>query len=209
MENKLNQNLKFKIYNLKLQRRALSGLTMIEMMVALSVFTLVLVIVLAIFVQGARIQRRTAQIQEQLADARFVVDTMARELRLGTLKYDGISNNINDSLSYISAEGNVGFFKKSLVIDECGDNTPPCILWSPNIVDNNAGTPISTKNITIDDLYFLVTPSDNPFLKQPDGSFLAHVQPTVTIHFKGKYIFATEEYPLEFQTTVTTRQYLR
>ena len=188
-----------------------SGLTMIEMMMAMGIFTLMLVVILAIFAQSIKVQRRITQIQEELSDARFVVDTMARELRLGTLKYDGtcaINSNIKNCLYYISADGTTGFFKKGENAQDCGVFSPPCIIWSPD-TNSNPGTPITTKNITIKDLYFLVTPSQNPFIKKDDGTYDADVQPTVTIHLSGEYTFATEVYPLEFQTTVTTRQYLR
>lgn len=60
------------------------GFTLIEVLVALAVFSTAVTIVTDVFLMSAKAQRKILATQRLQADARFVLETMAREARMGT-----------------------------------------------------------------------------------------------------------------------------
>ncbi|PIT90315.1 MAG: hypothetical protein COU22_02845, partial [Candidatus Komeilibacteria bacterium CG10_big_fil_rev_8_21_14_0_10_41_13] len=65
-----------------------SGFTLIEVVVALGIFSIATTYAIGIFVQSNQVQRRTANVQRVLSDARYVLEVMAREVRMGEIDYD-------------------------------------------------------------------------------------------------------------------------
>ena len=64
------------------------GFTLVEVVVALGIFSIATTYAISIFVQSNQVQKRTANIQRILSDARYALEVMAREVRMGHIDYD-------------------------------------------------------------------------------------------------------------------------
>ncbi|MBT4335206.1 prepilin-type N-terminal cleavage/methylation domain-containing protein, partial [bacterium] len=63
------------------------GFSMMEMVLVLGIFAIATTYALSIFTQSNTVQKRTANIQRSISDARYVLEVMAREFRMGTVDY--------------------------------------------------------------------------------------------------------------------------
>ena len=64
------------------------GFTLIETVIVLGIFSIATTYAISIFIQSNTVQKRTANIQRSTSDARYVLEVMAREFRMGTVDYD-------------------------------------------------------------------------------------------------------------------------
>ncbi|MDZ7798030.1 MAG: type II secretion system protein [Patescibacteria group bacterium] len=63
------------------------GFTLLEMLISASIFAITVVIGVDIFFGVARMQKRTTYVQNVQADARYVLEEMAKQLRQGMINY--------------------------------------------------------------------------------------------------------------------------
>lgn len=81
-------------------RQNMAGLTMIELVVAVSIFSLVVVMVVGIFVLAIATQRHITALRNVDDNIRFTIELMAREIKTG--KNFGSSASL---ISFINARG--------------------------------------------------------------------------------------------------------
>lgn len=77
-----------------------SGLTMIELIVAVGIFSLVIGMISGIFVLALASQRRVIALRNVEDNARFTVEAMSREIRTGKT-----FSSVGSSLSFTNAKG--------------------------------------------------------------------------------------------------------
>src|SRR3989338_1459541 len=65
-----------------------AGFTIMETVLVMAIFSIATTYAVGIFVKSNTVQKRTANVQQLTADARFVVEVMAREVRMGKIDYD-------------------------------------------------------------------------------------------------------------------------
>jgi prepilin-type N-terminal cleavage/methylation domain-containing protein len=154
------------------------GFTLIEMIVAVGVFTVAITIILASFLNITDIQRKTAAIRTINDNLNFSLETMMREIRSGT------SYSIGESGTSLSIVNN---YKKNIV-------------YNLNTVDNQIerseeGGPVivlTAPEVKITKLFFVV-----------DNSF----QPIVTIIISGETGESEKTKSVfNLQTTISQRQ---
>jgi prepilin-type N-terminal cleavage/methylation domain-containing protein len=73
------------------------GVTLIEFIVAMAIFSIVIVIVMGSFSMAIKAQKRVISIQNIQENAKFIVDFIAKETRMSIINNttDGISSSLN------------------------------------------------------------------------------------------------------------------
>lgn len=204
------------------KRAAPPGFTLMEIVVAMVIFTLATVVIAEIFVNVQRAQQRVKDTQLATTELRYLMDVLAREVRSDTLDYTVLGSGCTDPTGTLAASSNTlrlcSGENKSVVFghDPTGatcetadtDYTGGCVF-----IIRELGTPraISSPQLSIDSLTFYPTPLKNPFPTGGAGATTPDVQPSVTIVVKSSSLNlrAQERKPLYLQTTVTARTYAR
>lgn len=203
-----------------------AGFTLVEIMLAMVIFSLASVLIAQIFVNLQKAQQRIHATQVAATDARYMLDVLAREIHSDLIDYsaycgsdtcaiqtlhtesDGTPTGL-DSLHLITAKGE----KLSFTKGTCG--TIDCVMISRN---GSTASPITSPNLQIDSLYFYLVPFSNPFADTvapcstpTSGSCTPDVQPQVTVVMSVTSISPHPEdsVSLYLQTTAAARTYKR
>jgi len=185
------------------------GFTLIEMLVALSLFTIVMTIVvgsLLVLIDG---NRQLQGEQSVMTNLSFAMDSMTREIRTGKNYYcassfgsqlapDANQNCVagNNGISFIEAGGSITGATDGRIAYyfDSGNKT------LMRKVGNAIAQSIVSNGISIDEAKFFVTGSDN-FNQTSDVN-----QPAVTIIIKASETGIVGEKPYILQTTITQRE---
>lgn len=204
-----------------------SGFTLMEIVVATSIFAVTITMILTLFNYTLRIQRRTEALRQVSQTMRNVGEFLAKEVRNGQVDY-----NIKDGQIVQTAVGtcptatlsgaNAGRTYNpsgTQITDRFGiinlEGERECIAYDSvnqklTITKENVGTEdLTPPNVDITLARFYVRPSKDPYTDLPTaGSSLVAVQPTVTIMLKGQVTLPTGEVRvMSYQTSVSTSAY--
>ena len=166
------------------QKNKYGGFTLIEMMVSLSIFILIILIVINVYIVINHSQRRTVEMQKLQSDTRYIFEAMTQEVRLGIIDYDFYSNASPpfdlhpDALAdnYILALKDQSavsiFFRRS---GDDGDGTAIQYCEEVTTGDCELADGLGWQNVTpegvrVTDLRFSITPSADPFAGVPKQS---------------------------------------
>lgn len=197
----------------KARSRGRPGLTLMELLVVMGVFSMTVAMTSAIFIQSNRAQRRVLFQSAAQADLRFVLEAIVREVRGGRIAYGtyaaagGVSVP-TDHLLIESAGGQALKFYVETSPSVCPTGIPKCLAVD---VDGQAQS-LTSSGIILDDATFFVNPQTDPFsLDEASGQYLADAQPTVTLALKVHSVGNRPEdiVRLDAQTTVASRAYVR
>ena len=142
------------------------GLSLLEVLVAISAFVVVISVVLSIFVSGIGSQRKTIAQQNVQDNAMFLLNFMAKEIRMGAVTNysppSSLTINRTDSL------GNT--YDVTYVFD--GTN----LQRSTNPLQTVNG-PINSDNVSVSGRFYVsgITPGDN---QQPRVTIVIRVETT-------------------------------
>lgn len=188
-----------------------------ELLVVLGVVSTVVVSATDIFMLTSKSQRKIFGLERTQADARYTMETIAREIRNGRVDYASyaggtIASPVED-LALIDSTNTVLHFQKSTVTNEsfCQDQASrPCLLVSSGA---NSPSPLTPQGVTVANLKFYISPSVDPFnFDVATGGYLANAQPRVTIVLvlQSTAIRVGEQASVIYtQTTVASRAYRR
>lgn len=190
------------------------GLTLMELLVVMGVFSLTVTMTSAIFIQTSRAQRRVIALNAAQADLRFALEAMVREVRGGQIDYAsyGSSGGVqvpSDALIIRSAGGSKLKFYAETDPTVCPGGVAKCLAVN---VDGQSQS-VTSAGVELQDLTFFITPQSDPFSIDPaTGLYKADAQPLVTISLKVKAAGSAgtvDAAVLTAQTTVASRQYAR
>ncbi len=151
--------------------------TLIEMIVSLSIFVLIILIVINVYMVINLSQRRTVEMQKLQSDTRYIFEAMTQEVRLGVVNYDfynGASppfdlhpdaSTDNYILALIDQNADSVFFRRSgtdgggTAIQYCKETT----AGDCELVDGPGWQNVTPEGIQVTDLRFAITPSADPF----------------------------------------------
>ena len=209
---KIKQKLKRMIYSLKSK----VGFTIIETVLVFAIFTVAAVYCLAIFVKSNTAQKRTANIQRTLSDTRYVLEVMAREVRMGMIDYgyygeqaislEPANMPLNDDQAILALRD----LNNNPVRFRAESTTPG--KYVIQYYYNDDWLDITPENIYITRLDFYLGPADNPFFWE--NGYASNQQPWVTIVLETESSYVeggtlSQPRTSHFQTTVTSRKYQR
>lgn len=189
------------------------GLTLMELLVVMGVFSMTVAITSAIFLQANKAQRRVLALSSAQADLRFALEAVVREVRAGAIDYatyeaaGGVSVPAG-RLILKSASGHELEFYAETDSGVCPTGISKCLAVR---VDGVAQS-ITSSRILLEKMTFFVTPQTDPFtLDAGSGLYKADAQPTVTLALQVKTLGASPEdvVTLNAQTTVASRSYAR
>lgn len=144
------------------------GFTLIEMVVALTIFVVTILVATNVYLLVSSTQRRALAAQKIMDDVRALFETITQEARLGTINYDYYTSNSIDLhpaaapvevLAITSQSGENTFFRQDTTrVQYCeevtvGDCDPAGTGW----VD------VTPTDVEVDALQFVITPSADPF----------------------------------------------
>lgn len=167
-----------------------SGFTLVEVMISVTLFTIIITIGAGSVLNTNAIYRKTANVRAAMDNLSFIMEDMARNLRLGSnYNCDG---NLNCSNGLIVAFTPVGGGNDIVYAIEDADQDSD---GDYEITKN--GLPITSPEIKIDE-------TKSGFIV--DGVGANGLQPMVTIKLSGKIIYKVgEEAEFSLQTTVSQR----
>lgn len=134
---------------MKIKNQKNSGFTIIELMVATSLFLVILSIVSGVFVKSLRTQRGALGLIEAGSNAELAIEQMAREMRTGT-NFSVFQEG--KSISFKNVNGNTMTYNwdsetKQLKCLETGD-------YSDKHCSSAAPQPITANNVSVNNLKF-------------------------------------------------------
>ncbi len=183
-----------------------------EMVLVLGIFAIATTYALSIFTQSNTVQKRTANIQRSISDARYVLEVMAREFRMGTVDYSYSAyptslTEPEDELALLDENNNPVIFRKAL--SEGRDAVQVCYN-SVNCVSDE-WLDITPTDIKVTRLDFYISPIKDPFAWQAGSGYFYDLQPRVTIvlETESNIIDNDKLHTSHFQTTVSSRKYER
>lgn len=170
------------------------GFTLAEMLVAVSVFILIMAATVAIFVSVVRAQRKAQALRAVLDDSRYSLELMARQIRMAKIDYDAYGGSVTEpqeTLYLIDSQGTSHIFS-----------------FRSNRLEFDGGV-VTSDNVFLDDLKFYINPEASPYTS---GSEDEHSRVTIVFSATGKYGQSDkpqEESHIDIQTTVSNRVYER
>ncbi len=176
------------------------GFTLIEMIVSLGVFSILMGSISAIFIMASQVQRRTAISQRVLNDARYIMETIASDMRIGMVNYGAYTGGTISSP-----------VTELYLIDE--DNTPisysrstsGCSRSSSCLIRLVGGesASLTSQKVNADEILFYIIPASNPF-----GGGSDRKQPRVTITLTLSSVeTGSDRSVISLQTTASSRYY--
>ncbi|MEK7545511.1 MAG: prepilin-type N-terminal cleavage/methylation domain-containing protein [Patescibacteria group bacterium] len=189
------------------------GITLMELLVVMGIFSLTVALTSSIFLLSNQAQRRVLAITAAQADLRFTLESIVREVRAGSIDYEtyeaagGIQA---PSLNLIirSASGSRLEFYKETNPSICPAGVAGCLAVR---VDGVAQS-VTSSGILLENLAFFITPQADPFsIDEDSGLYKADAQPTVTLALKVRTQGRRPEdiVTLNAQTTIAARSYVR
>jgi len=189
------------------------GLTLMELLVVMGIFSLTVGMTSSIFLLSNQAQRRVLAITAAQSDLRFTLEAIVREVRAGLIDYETYeaSNGIqipSDNLILRSASGERLEFYASSDPAVCPAGVSKCMAVRVDGVSQS----ITSAGLQLESLTFYITPQTDPFtIDEASGLYKADSQPLVTVAMKLKTLTTRpgDSVTLDAQTTVAARSYVR
>jgi prepilin-type N-terminal cleavage/methylation domain-containing protein len=192
------------------------GFTLIEMLVVLAIFSTFVVLASDLFLTINRVQREIRTSERVLSESRYILETIAQDVRAGLIDYktygnpadptDAIVNPANE-LIYISQASERVRIKKDTTF--CPSSlSQPCVLISRD--DGATWASMTPLGVKVTDLKFIVQPEQDPFYF--DGvTWLSDEQPilTIIITLAATSEISKKDFEIHNQTSISVRRYGR
>lgn len=173
------------------------GFTLVEMLISISVLMIFLALASGSYTSLVSANRRANSTQKLYHEVRNVFDTLASEVRGGSIDYS--QNNI---LSILHGADNRSLFqydktkKRIVVIHQSHVKGIAGNIWASQESDWQS---LTSEEFPVDDFSFTVFPAKNPYQAEHAKDDSSQVQPSVTLSL------AMNGY--EFRTTYSSRTY--
>jgi len=188
-----------------------AAFSLLEMVVAIGIFSISIVILIQIFLATTKTQQKSIAVLKTQAEASYIMETINRYIRSGYVYYaddlpdsnlDGISDAQSELVLKDLNDNQIIFFRSD---ENCPGDVSNCLKM------DFSGTVqyISGSGIEIESLEFYISPITDPFILDFNPGIGS--QPKVTIAMAVKSIGSTpEKIATTFlQTTVSSRYYKR
>ena len=170
-----------------------NGFTLIEAIVATSLFAFVISSVIGVYIATTQLDRKARSSRAVSQNARFILEHLAKEIRNGMIYYPGYPGGIaNTTLSLQNQANEVEYYYIS------GTNL---ILEK-----NGATTNLNSAAVKVTKLNFLIAPAGNPYTTA--RTYNEQPRVTIILELTSNYGSATTDVvKLNLQDTFTTRSY--
>jgi len=153
-----------------------SGFTLIEMIIAVAIFSLVLIAATNIYLIINNSQRKVVTLQKIQEDVRFLFDAISQDIRLGSINYefyqdeeiplhpDRADRLDNTVLAMIDQDREQVYYR----LNDTGDKIQYCSGQDCDLAVPADWDDITPDQVEILNLSFLVYPSADPFIDEPE-----------------------------------------
>lgn len=191
--------------------RFTNGFTLIELLISISIFMVFVTVAGGTYTSLVKANKRANDMQKLYGELRFVLDTLATDIRSGEIDFQCLSQATQDpqclateateQLAVIKKNGTerviYRFDKEKHTLSTLHQvRNDPRLLFS-----SSEWKPLFGDSISIQELSFSVFPKVNPYAEENAGSDDVQFQPAVTIALKAG--------SFDFRTTYTSRMYGR
>lgn len=209
------------------------GFTLVEMLIAVSIFSVIAVVSMDIFIRAQRAQRAASALEKVQDVTRFIVTRMAQEFQTGHIDYGYYNTALgitisdapitSETLALKNSDDTTLLFRKE-ENGICGntDATSPCMtmVFDPRTAASPSGINqserITPDGYTIQKLAFYITPGKDSLTvdmagEPPLNDYPSDLQPRITIMMTVRGTVAGLREPITFpiQTTLSSREYVR
>lgn len=190
------------------------GFTLLEMVIAIGIFSLAVVVLLQIFLTTSRAQQKSSVVLDTQAQARYALEVISRQIREGYIDYsyytsplpdanaDGISD-AQSELALVDLNNQQTIFKLSSL--NCPKDSSPCLKMTSAGVDYN----LSGQGLKVLNLGFYISPTTDPFVPDFKPSFGNQPKVTVTMGLQSVGNKPELQATAFLQTTISSRYYKR
>jgi len=210
-----------------------AGFTLVEMLVATSLFSVIILTATDIFIRVQRAERQAAVLEKTQDIVRFFLTRISQEVQSGSIDYDYYGSSLqNDpytkkdvtqifsqTLALRTSQGErIQFTSPPQNTDYnsiCNSTDVRVVLFPCLVIaktyPNTQAERMNPPGFTITKLMFYITPSSDPFTVGATNDFQSNAQPKVTIMLSVRSTVPgiKAPYDLSVQTTVSTREYRR
>lgn len=152
-------------------RNQKAGFTLIEMIIAVAIFSLVLIVATNIYLIINNSQRKIVTLQKIQEDVRFLFDAIAQDIRLSSINYDYYQDNSiglhpdrsgfeNNLLALIDQSGEQIFYRFNDTSNNLQYCSGECSITNPDVWEN-----ITPEQVEIRNAKFIISPSADPFVE--------------------------------------------
>lgn len=185
-----------------------SGFTLMEIIVATTLFAIVMTMSMVLFTYTLKINRRVQALREAVQGSRNFVEGLVRDIRNGTVDYSGTIDPTNCPGTYNSAGGTYLAIVTLAGDKECfyypqNQSNPQLYVNKNGVVEQFYGD----SGFKLINVMFYVRPATNPFTQV--SGFFPGIQPSVTmvLGFSTQLSPAEAPFLIPYQTTVSTDVY--
>ncbi len=188
-----------------------TGFTLMEIVVGLALFGVALIALTDIYLLSQKTQNKLVGETRIQADARFVMEVLAREIRMNLIDYTAIDPaDFSPALGYlplIDVAGNRLVFMTTSSPAICEPGTASCLAVKQN---DSAWASITPRGVNILKSEFYIYPEADPYTIV-GNQYAASSTPRVTIILSSENITSkqAEKNIQNLQTTVSSRVYKR
>ncbi len=188
-----------------------SGFTLIEMLVAMSIFVVFVGILINSYTSILRAYTEANQYREVYVEARDIFETLSREIRDGMYDYNIVNPKDTDKRFLLVSKD--GMYRTEICYDE-GDSKLSLIksdfklAGTEYVCSTSSDKDVLNYNTRIADFKYYITPSFDPY-DIDNVSFDNQFQPMITfyIEFQANEGSLMEDQSFALQTTITSRIY--
>lgn len=194
-------------------KRDNKGFTLVELLVAMSIFVVFLGVLMSSYTSIIRAQHEANNYRVMYSEARHVFETITQELRNGMVGYDFYNSSPppsgGDSIEIIDKSG----LQKTIIsfVEPVPDegigriNYKTFALSNASVVEENY---LNSDAVSVDDLSFYVYPSKDPYNNANVDDNALQFQPMITVSATfSRNRTNKEPYFLTLQTTISSRIY--
>ncbi len=177
-----------------------NGFTLLEMIFAVGLFSLVITVVMGVFVKSSQIQRKVIELHTIQREGNFMIEMMSREMRMATAISDGgdgnedQQGNNNSSVEFTNYNGDLVRYCRANSSGACTENDSGDYLTRRA---NGVNQIVSSSSIKIYSLKFYV----------PKDISAGADQPMVTISMTIKPAASQYNTEISLQNSVSLRVY--
>jgi len=192
------------------------GFTLMEVLVVLAIFSVFMVLAIDLILTINRVQRETRVSERVLSESRFILNTIASEVRGGTIDYEAYGDpadpedaiiNPADELIVVNQNAERVRIKGDINFCPSAESTPCLLISRDDGISWASMTPIGVRLLEIK---FIINPDRDPFYFN-GIDYLAENQPMVTtiLRLENTEELGVDEFVLHNQTTISERAYGR
>lgn len=206
--------------------RRRSAFTLIELLTAITVFSIVIAVISTVYVFFIREQRNVATVRKVYAEARDLMDRFTVSIKEGVPDYSVYTGAaFVSSLADVTPCSSTGFSALNgrvatsilVLLDSLQTTRTIYCLDSEGVLYAGSGavsefftlTPLSSSNLSFDRLEFLITPLADPSDPNNVNENGVQYQPAVTVSTQISATSPQSSFVLPFTTTFSSRVYTR